>query len=123
MKGKTMKTPQRIIDYTNTHKGRLKSLLKGAKASARNRHQEFNITFEDLENLWKAQSGKCLYTGWTMTTKTKDLTLVSIERKDNAIGYTKDNVVLVCWCVNRAKATMSKQDFINMVKAIANNYQ
>lgn len=123
MKGKTMKTPQRIIDYTNTHKGRLKSLLKGAKASARNRHQEFSITFEDLERLWNVQNGKCLYTGWTMTTKTKDLTLVSIERKDNSIGYTADNVVLVCWCVNRAKATMSKQDFIDMVKAIANNYQ
>ena len=123
MKGKTMKTPQRIIDYTNTHRGRLMSLLKGAKASSKNRRQEFALTFEDLERLWQAQNGKCLYTGWTMTTKTKDLTLVSIERKDNAIGYTAENVVLVCWCVNRAKATMSKQDFLDMVKAIARNYQ
>lgn len=118
-----MSTPQRIIDYTNTHKGRLKTLLKGAKASAKNRQQEFKITYDDLLNLWNSQGGKCLYTGWTMTTRTKDLTLVSIERKDNSIGYTKDNVVLICWCVNRAKSTMGKKEFLEMICAIAKNYQ
>ena len=118
MKGKKMKTPQRIIKYTNTFNGRLKSLLKGAKASARNRGQEFSITYDDLLDLWNAQNGKCIYTGWTMTTTTHDLTLVSIERKDNAIGYTKENILLVCWCVNRARATMEKQDFLAMCKAI-----
>ncbi len=117
-----MKTPKRIVNYTNSFHGRMMTLLKGAKASSKNRGQEFNITVDDLKELWSAQNGKCPYTGWQMTTQTKDLTLVSIERKDNNQGYTKNNVVLVCWCVNRARATMDKSEFITMCKAIAKNY-
>ena len=118
-----MSNYERVRRYTNTLEGRLKTLVKGAKRSARDRNQEFSLTYQDLVNLWKAQNGKCLYTKWEMTTTTKDLTLVSIERLDNSVGYVVNNVVLVCWCVNRARATMPKEDFISMCKAISKTYE
>jgi hypothetical protein len=117
-----MPTPERIKKYTNTKHGRFKELLKGAKKSAGDRNQEFSITYDYLKEQWENQQGLCLYTGWEMTTKTNDLTLVSIERKDNQKGYIPGNVVLVCWCVNRARARMSIKDFVSMCEAVSKTY-
>ena len=111
-------TAERVAKYTNTFHGRLKTLLKGAKSSAKKRDQEFSITYADLVEIWQKQKGKCIYTGWDMTTETNDLTLVSIERVVNDIGYTPENCVLSCWCVNRAKSTLDKETFIKMCKDV-----
>jgi hypothetical protein len=116
-----MSSYERVKKYTNTLNGRLKSLVKGARKSARDRKQDFAISYEDLQRLWDTQQGKCLYTGWEMSTFTKDLKLVSIERLDNSVGYLPENVVLICWCVNRARGTMPKEDFIYMCRSVSEN--
>lgn len=107
--------------WTNTLNGRLRTLVKGARKSAKDRKQDFNICAEDIQKQWDKQKGVCLYTGWEMTTCTNDLALVSIERLDNAKGYLPENIILVCWCVNRARARMTKEDFVSMCKAVSLN--
>jgi hypothetical protein len=68
--------------------------------------------------MWEEQEGKCSYTGWDMTTITKDSKLISIERKESNIGYIKSNCELVCWSVNRAKNTMKREEFIELCRTI-----
>jgi hypothetical protein len=115
-------TYERVQKYTNTLNGRLRTLLKGARKSAKDRRQGFSICFEDIQKQWDKQKGVCLYTGWEMTTCTNDLALVSIERLDNAKGYFPENIILVCWCVNRARARMTKEDFVSMCNAVVKNH-
>lgn len=49
-----------------------------------------------------ADSGNVVYNG--------------IDRKDNDIGYTLENSLSCCFVCNRAKLTMSYQDFLNWIK-------
>ena len=117
------KTPQSVINYTNSFMGRLATLVKGAKASSKVEHRnlEFLITRDDLLAQWQKQEGICVYTGWNMSTMTKDIRLVSIERINGDQGYVKQNILLVCWCANRARNTMLRLDFIAMCHAIASH--
>lgn len=108
-----------VKKYTNTLKGRLNSLVRGAKRSAKVKGFSFEISTEDVLACWLAQEGKCCYTGWDMTTITGDNKIVSIERKDNSKGYLKDNFILVCWCANRARNTLDFNFFVEMCKAIS----
>ena len=48
----------------------------------------------------------------------KIATNVSIDRINNKKGYTKNNVRLVCWCVNKMKHTMSDDELMLWVNRI-----
>ena len=114
---------ERQKKYVETLPGRLKELVKGAKLTCKTRgDREFSITYKDVLDLWELQEGLCAYTGRPMTTLTKDKSLVSIERKDNAQGYIKDNIILVTWYANRARGPHSFEDFVEMCKAVASRY-
>lgn len=105
--------------YKTTFNGRIKALLDGAKRHSKTRgHPPPEVTLEDLFELWKEQKGLCAYTGWEMNTTTGSPYVASLERKDSAIGYTKDNVLLVCWAVNDAKGRLSHHKFIQMCCAV-----
>jgi hypothetical protein len=43
----------------------------------------------------------------------------SMDRIDSSKGYTRDNVHLVCYCVNIAKREFTDADFVGMCRAIA----
>ena len=73
------------------------------------------ITTEILEMLYENQKGKCYYTGIPMkltSNKTRDLFLMSIDRKDSSKGYTSDNVVLCCWGINVLKGPHTEQEMM-----------
>lgn len=46
-----------------------------------------------------------------------------IDRKDNNKGYIDGNVLTCCFICNRAKLTMSYNDFIKWIEKIKNNYE
>lgn len=93
-------------------------MVKGAKASAKVKNLEFAITDDDLLAKFVSQKGRCLYTGWDMTTETRSKTLMSLERKDCNEGYTVKNTVLVCWQANRARSLLSAGEFIELCTAV-----
>jgi hypothetical protein len=84
------------------------------------------ITIEDVKNLYEQQNGKCAISGIPMTrihvpqSKLCD-TNISIDRIDSKIGYTKDNIQLVCARVNSMKSTLSMDEFKFVIKSIYNN--
>lgn len=115
------KTPESVRNYTNSLRGRMGCLIKGAKASAKAKNIEFSITLEDVLSLWIEQKGICPYTGWQMTTETRSKALVSIERKDSDKGYTRNNCILTCWIANRAKHLLTQDQFIELCSAVVAN--
>lgn len=73
---------------------------------------EFDITKQDLLDLYKKQKGKCAISGEIMTNILgKNVgqipTNISVDRIDSNNGYTKSNIQLVCTTVNIMKSNMT----------------
>ena len=101
------------------------SNLYSQLAYRRAKTHEFTITREDLYALYDKQEGLCRYSGLPMTF-IKDgtgyhLTNISIDRIDNSIGYTEENVCLVCLAVNMMKYTLDLNELVDWCKLIASN--
>jgi len=116
---KPRKLPKPHNAWRETLHGRMRALLANAKHHSKPRgHAPPDITVDDLLELWKDQRGLCAYTGWPLCVATGSDLVASLERKDNNIGYMKDNVLLVCWAVNNAKGTLTYEKFIQMCCAV-----
>jgi hypothetical protein len=92
------------------------------KRSAKNKGLSFELSDEDLENLFK---GKCNYCGQSETNICKglgktsgDYSYVGLDRVDPVLGYTKENVVSCCWLCNTMKNTLSEDFFLQHIAKI-----
>jgi transposase-like protein len=97
--------------------GMLKLILKNTQYNAKVRNIEFdtNITKAFLLELYDKQKGICNISGEYMTLRDNQLknpTLISIDRINSDIGYTKENIQLVCWEINRMKMDKTEKEFI-----------
>lgn len=99
----------------------LSKLLRQYKASARHRKFEFNL---DIENFKILTSSPCHYCGqFPIKISIKQAVAGSyvfngIDRKNNLIGYTKENSVTCCEPCNFLKKDMPYEEFIRRVNAI-----
>lgn len=85
---------------------------------------EFNITKEDLIELYEKQKGKCAFSGLVMEMKTgprhKSNTFsISLDRINNDKGYTKDNIQYLCWQINKMKSNLTDDEFRFWIKIIS----
>ena len=93
-------------------------LFHSAKTHSKERKCPFSITKEDIIAQYKTQNGKCYYSGIPMSSLSKTHTKMSLDRKNSALGYTKENIVLCCWQVNNMKKNYSEIDFLQVCKSI-----
>jgi hypothetical protein len=91
---------------------------------AKKRHKDFNLTLDDLLELWNNQSGKCAYTGVELEhPSSKKSTgnynyMASLDRIDNNKGYIKGNIQFVSVSCNWLKNRMGDkhmQEFFQIV--------
>ncbi len=85
------------------------------------RRKTCDLSIEQLMKIWHHQSGKCALTGWDMTMqlgKGQIATNASIDRIDSTIGYTNNNVQLVCRAANVAKSNLTQENFVRLCKAV-----
>lgn len=78
------------------------------KESAKRRNLDFNITFEDFMDLWE---NSCFYCG-------SKIDGIGIDRKNNNVGYTVENIVPCCSECNMAKGFRDYNSFINWIKKV-----
>lgn len=94
----------------------------------RRRKKHYDITLEDLKEIWDSQDGICPYTKIKLTNpsgnKEKDNKipkhmLASIDRIHPEFGYIKENVQFVSMLINFAKWNLTDveiREFITIIK-------
>lgn len=101
------------------------SWLKEYKRNAVKRKLEWNLSIEDVIEVYEKQDKKCALTGTKLTfgrIRYRIETNASIDRIDNSKGYSKDNIQIVLKSVNIIRGTMSIDDFVNLCHEVVNNW-
>ncbi len=108
----------------------VKLLLKNTKhnITKKARQIEFNITHNDVIELYEKQNRCCALSGikmkheYKVTTDKKQHIVskynISIDRINSKKGYTLDNIQLVCAIINRMKYKFSCQKFIDFCTSV-----
>ena len=85
---------------------------------------EFSITADDIIATWEKQEGKCALTGLFLTHHRDGSGYkehnASIDRINPKVGYTTDNVQLVCYRINLIKHSLTEDMFYWWIKTIHN---
>jgi len=108
---------------SNTYHSYLNNLFNQSRSTNKKTRQlEWQITLDDLLEMWEKQGGRCAISGAFLThhkdgSGTKEWN-VSIDRIVNTRGYTPQNTQLVCHRVNLMKHTLSEDMFYWWVKTI-----
>lgn len=108
-------------EFRKSLPGYLSFLVSCAKQRVKNRTYDCSLTKEDLLSIYEKQSGRCALSGKTMTWGSgsgRILTNISLDRIDNNLGYTKDNVQLLCDFVNNMKSTLNNEEIIEWCHSI-----
>lgn len=101
-------------------------LLRNYRNAANRRGLEFSLTYEQFEDLVQRN---CFYCGVRPQTILKakwldgTFTYNGIDRLDNARGYVEGNVAACCGTCNRAKRTMSVDEFLSWVDRVYEHKQ
>lgn len=110
-----------------------KYLMNNTKKSAKKRNIEFNLDFEYFKTL---VTSKCTYCGIEPNRKSNPLKHQSlseervekgeiihhgVDRINSSLGYVRSNTTSCCTTCNKAKLTMSVEEFKTWVKRIYAN--
>ena len=118
---------RRDVSSTKTWAGRgqvSKDYYSQIRRNAIKRDINFDITMEEMWELFKFQSGFCALSGikieLSRNSKKKKPT-ASIDRIDSSIGYTKENIQWLHKDVNIMKNVFEQKKFINLCERVTNN--
>lgn len=119
------KTVERERYNRRSEKDRLYKCLQqrwlGARDRAKKHNTEFTITKDDLINKYNEQNGKCALTGIDLTFdmyQGRINTNISIDKINPKLGYTKNNIQLVCMAVNQMKNDLSMNELLSLCKKV-----
>ena len=95
------------------------------RKNAHDRGYEWSLSEEESKDLFQRD---CFYCGKNPTqsfkssTNTPPILYNGIDRIDNTLGYTSDNVVSCCGQCNHAKSAHSQTEFRDWVKRVHNHW-
>jgi len=98
------------------------------KRKAKERNYEFNVSSEELWELFEKQEGRCALSGEPITLSTtidKNHNLdrtnhtASLDRINNSKGYTIDNVQWVHKTVNLMRRQYTQEEYVSWCKKVA----
>jgi hypothetical protein len=95
-------------------KNPLRFLLRDAKAHAKHKNREFNLTIDDMNEVLESQNNKCIFTGLEFN----DDNVLSLDRIDSKMGYTRENIQFITIRANKMKSDMSDNEFLNYCSII-----
>lgn len=89
---------------------------------AKLRGHEFTVTEEELFEVWEKQNRQCAITGLPLEiTKSNKTNTGSLDRIDNSLGYTKDNVWFLHKHVNMMKYKYDLDYFVKLCRLVVEN--
>lgn len=93
----------------------------GVNSELQKKKLDFNLTKDYLKQLWDKQNGICALSGIAMTfdiDSGRTNTNVSVDRINPNLGYTKDNIQLVCMAVNQMKSDLKLEELYMFCEAL-----
>ena len=108
--------------YTCSFNGYINKLYLSTKHNHHKRHKKltFQITENDLKQIYIKQEGKCNLSGIHMTyigyqgtdSHKQNKWNISVDRIDSTKGYTVNNIQLLCGIVNKMKTDMNDNELL-----------
>lgn len=101
------------------------TLFKKIKSNALKRKLSFELTVEDMWDLFLQQDEKCAITGVNINMLNANinnnyhLQTASLDRKDSSKGYIKGNVQWVHKVINSLKSDFNNDEFISLCHLVA----
>lgn len=98
-----------LLNRQTPHDGALRAALNRARQRASRKGWAFGLTLDGLRAMWWQQGGRCALSGLAFHDEVFPAARVrkpfapSLDRDDNAFGYTPKNIRLVCAAVNFAR--------------------
>jgi len=90
------------------------------KKSAEKRGIEFDISIEDIWNLFISQNRKCSLSNVELYfTKGKERGTASLDRIDSNLGYNIDNIQWIHKDINKTKSNLDQDDYIDICRNVA----
>jgi len=95
--------------------------------NVKKRDKEFNLTLDDLKQVWDNQNGICPFLGINLILsgysriEKNPIYSASIDRIDSTKGYTKDNIQWVSRSMNLMKNTMTNEQVFEILNLIKEN--
>lgn len=83
------------------------------------RDYEWSISIQDIEDVYMAQGGKCVYTDLELTAESAQLNTMSLDRINNSVGYVKGNIQLVVTKINIMKHALDEMEFVTLCQLVA----
>ena len=112
---KKCRTDQANIVRNSSPQDFLRKALVGLRSSRSKQGYEFTLTLEELVDIYNKQEGICALSGVLMTRHRDGSgerpTNCSIDRINPTRGYTRRNIQLVCWQVNKMKHGLMEPEF------------
>jgi hypothetical protein len=118
-----------LKSYSNENKkylepGNLRDKYTGLREHYRRvkkRKHDYNITLDDLLDLWNEQNGICIYSGVKLVHPNNggnNLNTASLDRIDSNLGYVKGNLQFISIICNQAKNNLSHKEMLEFIKKI-----
>lgn len=113
-KGRKMKGNVNWLGYGDISKTQYSNI----KNNARIRNIAFEVSIEDLWEVYLNQDGKCALSGVSIGFIACKKGNASLDRIDSTKPYTKDNIWWVHKDINLAKQSLSVNDFIELCEKV-----
>ena len=83
----------------------------------------FNLTYEQVIDIYNKQEHKCFYSGLPFVVEKNHPMSISIDRIDNNKGYVINNIALCLYSINRGKSNGEYKNLIPIFKAAIKHYK
>lgn len=98
-----------------------KTRFNGFRNNAKTRNLSFDLTIEQLWDLYLAQDGKCALTGMDIGFTSANKATASLDRIDSTKGYTLHNVWWLHSDVNFAKQSLTVNEFVELCRNVVSH--
>ena len=121
------KYPKENIKYLIPYQGIKRDEYTGLREHFRRikkRKHDYDVTLQDLLDLWDEQKGICTYSGVKLLHPNEggnNLNTASLDRIDSNLGYIKGNLQFISITCNQAKNNLTHQEMLNFIEIIFNH--
>jgi hypothetical protein len=103
----------------------VRRLLPAIRCRAKEEGLDFDLTKQDLVDIWNLQNGFCYYTNQKLDLqaakehkKAPHINFPSVDKLTPHLGYVRSNIVWCLYGVNRMKNNFSKDQFVQFCKEV-----